>query len=85
MSLSLLAFNMPSMPDTIFILLLILLVFGSKRLPEIARSIGESLKEFQKARHEFEQELHKAAATTPPPPPPIEITQPKDRQPHQPD
>ena len=47
-------------PDLIWILLLILLLFGAKKLPELARGMGQALKEFQKAKDEFSDELHKA-------------------------
>ena len=60
-------------PDLIWILLLILLLFGAKKLPELARGMGQAIKEFQKAKDEFTDELHKAdkpdttaKATTPP-------------------
>ena len=46
-------------PQGIFILLLILLLFGAKRIPELARSMGKAIKEFQKAKDEFSDELHK--------------------------
>ena len=36
-----------------------LVVFGAKRLPDIARNLGRSLGEFRKARREFEEELMK--------------------------
>ena len=39
------------------LLLASLLVFGAKRLPEIARALGRSLAEFRKARRDFEDEL----------------------------
>jgi len=47
-------------PDLIWILLLILLLFGAKKLPELARGMGQAIKEFQKAKDEFSDELHKA-------------------------
>lgn len=34
-----------------------LLVFGPKKLPEIGRSLGKTLKSFQEASREFESEL----------------------------
>ena len=48
-------------PQGIFILLLILLLFGAKKLPELARGMGQALKEFHKAKNEFTDELHKAS------------------------
>jgi sec-independent protein translocase protein TatA len=44
----------------IVILLIILVLFGAKKLPELARGMGQAVKEFQKAKDEFSDELHKA-------------------------
>jgi sec-independent protein translocase protein TatA len=52
-------------PDLIWILLLVLLLFGAKKLPELARGMGQAIKEFQKAKDEFTDELHKAGETKP--------------------
>lgn len=41
-------------------LTILLVVFGAKRLPEIARNLGKSLGEFRKAKREFEEELKNA-------------------------
>ena len=50
-----LAFGIPSGPDLIVLLLIVLVLFGAKRLPEIARSLGQSVHEFKKAKQEFEE------------------------------
>ncbi len=50
-------------PDLIIILLIILVLFGAKKLPELARGLGQAIKEFQKAKDEFNDELHKAGQT----------------------
>jgi sec-independent protein translocase protein TatA len=42
-------------PDSIIILLIILLLFGSKKLPELARGMGRAVKEFGAARDEIEK------------------------------
>ncbi len=36
-------------PELLVILVIALLVFGGKRLPEVARGLGEAIREFQKA------------------------------------
>jgi sec-independent protein translocase protein TatA len=48
-------------PDLIIILLIVLVLFGAKKLPELARSLGQSMNEFRKAREEFDRELHSAS------------------------
>ena len=52
--------NLFSGGDLLLILLVILLLFGAKKLPELARGMGQAIKEFQKAKDEFTDELHKA-------------------------
>ena len=47
-------------PDLIVILLIILVLFGAKKLPELARGMGQAVKEFQKAKDQFNDELHQA-------------------------
>ncbi|MGC6427197.1 MAG: Sec-independent protein translocase subunit TatA/TatB [Akkermansiaceae bacterium] len=47
--------------EMILIFLVILLLFGAKKLPQLARGMGKSLGEFKKAREEFEDEIKKGA------------------------
>ncbi|MCB1227410.1 MAG: twin-arginine translocase TatA/TatE family subunit [Verrucomicrobiales bacterium] len=47
-------------PELMIIGVLILILFGAKKLPMFARSLGKSMGEFKKARDEFETELHRA-------------------------
>lgn len=42
----------PGLPEILVILVVILLLFGAKRLPELARSLGKSISEFKKGREE---------------------------------
>jgi sec-independent protein translocase protein TatA len=43
-------------PDMMVILLIVLLLFGAKKLPELARGMGRAVKEFSAARDEIERE-----------------------------
>lgn len=47
-------------PELIIIAILVLILFGAKKLPTFARSLGKSMGEFRKAKDEFERELHSA-------------------------
>jgi sec-independent protein translocase protein TatA len=63
-------------PDLFIILLIVLVLFGAKKLPELARSLGQSMNEFRKAREEFDKELHQAGQEIKNPP--------QNTQPYQP-
>ena len=47
------------LPEIIVILILGLLIFGPKRLPQLGKIIGKSLKGIQTASKEFENEINK--------------------------
>jgi TatA/E family protein of Tat protein translocase len=71
------ALGMPGWPETVFILVIVVLLFGAKKLPELARGLGQSLGEFKKAREEFDREIHKSTSQS-------EVKEPAEKQPHQP-
>lgn len=53
---------MPSwlgVPELIVILIIILVIFGPKRLPEIGRSLGKGIQEFKKSTNDFQEQLTK--------------------------
>jgi sec-independent protein translocase protein TatA len=56
--------------ELIIILVIVLLLFGTTRLPKLARSLGEASKEFKKGVGERDAEEQRAATATPAPPPP---------------
>ena len=56
--------------EIMMIMLVTLLLFGSKRMPDLARSLGKSIREFKKAASSLEEELKRALETPPAPPPP---------------
>ena len=51
------------LPEMAVIAAIGLLVFGPKRLPELGRTLGRTLKGFQSASSEFEKEFRTAIAT----------------------
>ncbi|HET9211265.1 MAG TPA: twin-arginine translocase TatA/TatE family subunit [Thermoanaerobaculia bacterium] len=55
-------------PELIFILLLALLIFGPKRLPEIGRTIGRGMSEFRKASNDLKRTINVELALDEPPP-----------------
>jgi len=49
-------------PDLFIILLIVLVLFGAKKLPDLARSLGQSMNEFRKAREDIDREIHNTGA-----------------------
>lgn len=56
---------LPAGQEWIWILLVIVLLFGAKKLPELARGLGRSLGEFRKAKSEFDREIADASKEEP--------------------
>lgn len=52
--------GLPQGPEWIIIFVVILLLFGAKKIPDLARGLGKSMGEFKKARDEFEREIKTA-------------------------
>lgn len=52
-------------PQLIIILLVIFLLFGNKRLADMARSFGKAIREFRKSAFEVEKDFHAAMDETP--------------------
>ncbi len=44
--------------EIILILLAVLLLFGSKRIPEVAKMMGKGMREFRKATDEIKKEIN---------------------------
>lgn len=57
-----LAFGLPQGPEWVIIFVVVLLLFGAKKIPELARGLGKSMGEFKKAREEFEREIKHSEA-----------------------
>ena len=72
-----------SFSETIFLFFLALIIFGPKKLPEIARQVGKYLNEFRRASNEFKAQIEQEIAhldvenrkqTILPPTPPVDGT-----------
>jgi sec-independent protein translocase protein TatB len=72
-----------SFSETIFLFFLALIIFGPKKLPEIARQVGKYMNEFRRASNEFKAQIEQEIAhldveknrqTILPPSPPVEGT-----------
>ena len=55
--------------EIVLILAVVLILFGAKKLPELAKGLGSGIKEFKKATREVTDEISTAMDTTQSPPP----------------
>jgi len=51
--------GMPGAQEMILIILMILLLFGGKKIPELMRGLGKGIREFNSARAQVKEELEK--------------------------
>ncbi|WP_281951491.1 Sec-independent protein translocase subunit TatA/TatB [Nitrosophilus kaiyonis] len=56
--------GMPSMPELLVILAIVVLLFGAKKIPELAKGLGSGIKNFKKAMKEDEEETTTAKTET---------------------
>ena len=54
--------NRMSFSETIFLFVLALIIFGPKKLPEIARQVGKYMNEFRRASNEFKAQIEQEIA-----------------------
>ncbi len=55
--------------EIVLILAVILILFGARKLPELAKGLGQGIKEFKKATREVSDEINSAMEEPPPSPP----------------
>ncbi len=55
------AFGLPHGSEWLWILAIVVILFGADKIPKLARGFGKSLGEFKKAKDEFEREVSTAA------------------------
>jgi sec-independent protein translocase protein TatA len=53
--------------ELVLILAVVLVLFGAKKLPELAKGLGQGIKEFKKATRDVSDELQSAMEDSPPP------------------
>ena len=58
---SILLFGMPGGPELFVIVLVILLLFGAKKIPELARGMGKGIREFKDATKEIKNEIDESS------------------------
>lgn len=66
--------------EIVLILLLALILFGAKKLPELARGLGQGIREFKRSTREVTDELESAVDFDSPPPPPKKVASQKHEQ-----
>lgn len=50
------------MPELVVIFLFVLIFFGAKKIPDIAKGLGQGVREFRKAMKQVEDEVNRPAA-----------------------
>ncbi len=50
-------------PELLIVLVLVLILFGPKRLPDLARGMGEAVKEFKKGQEDLEKTINQPVIT----------------------
>ena len=58
------------MPEVLGILVIVLVLFGAKKIPELAKGLGQGIKEFKKASNDLQDEMHRSLEEPPKPPAP---------------
>ena len=67
--------------ELVLILAVVLILFGAKKLPELARGLGQGIKEFKKASTDITSELHRSMDEPVSPPPPLQRQVPQRTEP----
>lgn len=69
--------------EIVLILAVVLILFGAKKLPELAKGLGQGIKEFKKATTDVQNEFHSALDDNRPNPPQRRLDTPPETQPKQ--
>ena len=50
-------------PEVLLVMLAVLIFFGPKKIPELAKGLGQGLREFRKASREIQEDIEKELST----------------------
>lgn len=66
MNLSILLFGLPGGGEWILIILVVVLLFGGKKIPELMRGLGNGIREFNDAKNKVKDEIQEGIKNPPP-------------------
>jgi len=61
MTHTILAFGMPGGWELVVIVMVVILLFGAKKIPELARGLGKGIREFKDASKDIKDEIEQSA------------------------
>jgi sec-independent protein translocase protein TatA len=64
------------MPEALLIMVVLLVFFGAKKLPELAKGLGQGIREFKKATSDVTQDFNRSLNDNDPPAPPAKQIKP---------
>ncbi len=56
--------GMPSMPELLIVLAIVVLLFGAKKIPDLAKGMGKGIKDFKKAIKDDEEDIKEVSSKT---------------------
>ena len=54
--------GMPSMPELLIVLAIVVLLFGAKKIPDLAKGMGKGIKDFKKAIKDDDEDTKEIAS-----------------------
>ena len=54
--------GMPSMPELLIVLAIVVLLFGAKKIPDLAKGMGKGIKDFKKAIKDDDEDTKELAS-----------------------